>query len=557
MRIGELLVMNGLISEEQLAVALEEQRRRPAKLGEILIAKGFINESQLVEALEFQLGVPVVKLSDITFDPSSVLLVPESVARKHRIFPVGRDGSKLRLAMVDPLNQEAVKDVQKATGLRVQPMIAASAEMDEAHIRYYGADDSREELDAILREGMRLQASAIRLEARVQGMFVRYLPEGAQAHVEERVIPKAGQHALVERIKQLAGLKTDTSSLPQSGRFRMDVDHKPIDVRVSTLPSREGECLYLSLSDPYTPLLRLSETDLREEYRQTVEQMIRKTAGLIVISGPPGSGKTSFAYSLLQEIAKDGRNMITLENPIKRMMPDITQVEIAEHEGLTMARALRAALRHRPDVVMIDGMDESDTAETALLASRFGILTLGTMTGSGAFDTLGRLTGLVRDRELLAGSLSCIVSQRLVRRVCQQCAQSVPASEEELRLFETNGIPLTEDSAPSPKGVIGNFRSYITAQVSGKPALTRGEGCRLCGNTGYRGHVAVHEVLAIDDALRDRIASGESVRELERSAAQNGGKNLLFDGLLKVREGLTTAEELVKTVTQSHFIRRS
>ncbi|MBW5445815.1 AAA family ATPase [Cohnella sp. CFH 77786] len=548
MRIGELLVKNGLISDDQLAEALEEQRLRPGKLGEILIAKGFINESQLVEALEFQLGVPVVKLTEIAFDPSRCEWIPESVARKHRIFPVGRDGGKLRLAMVDPLNQEAVRDVQKATGLRVQPMIAATSDMQEALVRYYGADDPSRELEAILLESMRLQASSIRLEARPQGLFVRYFKDESRVQGEEKVIAKSGHLALADRIKQIAGLKTGSVALPQFGRFRTDVDHKPIDVRVSTLPSRDGECFYLLLSDPYTPLLTLSEMDFSENHRQKVEQAIRQTSGSIVISGPPGSGRTSLAYALLQQIAKDGRNIITLENLIKRPMPDMTQVEVAGQEGMTMARALQAALRHRPDVVMMDEIGDADTAETAMLASRFGTFVLGTMTSNGIYDTLGRLTAWVRDRELLAASLSCIVFQRLVRKVCQQCQQSVSASEEEQRLFESNGIPLAEETVPASKGVIGNFRSYLTAQVSGKPSVTRGEGCRLCGNSGYRGFVAVHEVLSIDDTLRERIAAGESARDI-RQSLHNGGRNLLFDGLQKARKGLTTADELIKSVT--------
>ncbi|TJY44520.1 hypothetical protein E5161_03850 [Cohnella pontilimi] len=551
MRIGELLIMNGWISNEQLNEALEEQRLHPAKLGEILIAKGFINEGQLVEVLEFQLGVPVVKLSETAFDPAAVHLIPDSVALKHRTLPIGKDGGKLRVAMIDPLNQEAIKEIQMVTGLRVQPLIAARSEMDEVLVRYYGEDDSREELAAILREGMKCQASAIRLEALSHGLSVRY--RTTESHPDERTLDKSKQLALVARIKRMAGMRTENMPLPQSGRFQTDVDHKPVDVRVSTLPTRYGESLYLLLSDPYTPLLQFSESDLNENDRESVDRAIRQPSGLLLFAGPPGSGRTSLAYSVAQEIAKTGRKIISLENPIGRTMPNMMQVEICEHSGLTMSFALRAALRHRPDALLIDQIADAETAEHALLASRFGPLTLATITANGVFETLGRLMACVRDTELLATSLSMIVSQRLVRRVCRQCAQAVPATEEELRHFEANGILLSEESKQSAKGVIGNFRSFVSAQVSGKPAVTRGIGCRVCGNTGYHGLIAIHESLTIDNPLRERIAERMPIREIERHARLNGCKSLVSDGLGKAREGLTTVDEVMKSVTFTHF----
>ncbi len=547
MRIGELLVMNGLITAEQLEQVLEEQQSSPVKLGEIMIGKGYINERQLAEALEFQLGVPVVKMSETASDPASVHLIPESLARKYRVLPVGRDGEKLRVAMIDPLNHEAIKQIQMVSGLRVMPMIATRTEMDEAIIRYYGSDESSEELKRILQAGIEQKVSGIHLEAAEQGLTVRFRI-GDTLH-EHGQVAKPKQPSLVERIKRMAGLTVENRSVPQFGRYRTDVDHRPVEIRVSTLPTLHGENLYLLLTDPYSPLLKLSELDFGENHLREIEQALSHPGGLLIVSGPPGAGKTSTTYSLLEHKRLDDRKIISLEDPIGRVMPGITQVEINEQSGLTMARALRAALRHKPGIVLVDGMPDADTADTALLASRFGLLIVGTMTARHVFDTLGRLMAMARDTELLASSLSCIVAQRLARRVCRQCAQSVPATDDEISRFEAADLMSREESKNAGKGTIGNFRSFVYTQTSGKPAVSRGTGCRTCGETGYRGYVAVQEVLTIDDPLRERIAKRSPVLEIEKHALQNGHKNLLHDGLVKAREGLTTVEEALKATT--------
>ncbi|WP_373231880.1 GspE/PulE family protein [Cohnella sp.] len=547
MRIGELLVMNGLITAEQLEQVLEEQQRSPVKLGEIMIGKGYINERQLTEALEFQLGVPVVKMSETTPDPASIHLIPESLARKHHVLPVGRDGEKLRVAMVDPLNHEAIKQIQMVSGLRVMPMITTRSEMDEAIVRYYGSDESSEELERILQAGIEHKVSGIHLEAAEQGLTVRFrIGDTLQEH---GMVAKPKQPSLVERIKRMAGLTVENRSVPQFGRYRTDVDHKPVEIRVSTLPTLHGENLYLLLSDPYSPLLKLSELDFGENHLREIEQSLSHPGGLLIVSGPPGAGKTSTAYSLLEHKRLDDRKIICLEDPIGRVMPGMTQVEVNEQSGLTMARALRAALRHKPDLILVDGMSDADTADTALLASRFGPLIVGTMTARHVFDSLGRLMAIARDTELLASSLSCIVSQRLARRVCRKCAQSIPATDEEIRRFEAANLMSREDSKNAAKGTFGNFRSFVFTQTSGKPAVSRGAGCRACGETGYQGYVALQEVLTIDDPLRERIAKRSPILEIEKQALHNGHKNLLYDGLVKAREGLTTVEETLKATT--------
>lgn len=546
MRIGELLVMNGLITDEQLEQGLEEQRAHPAKLGEILVGKQYINERQLVEALEFQLGIPVANLSEAAFDLAAVQLIPEYIARKYRVLPVGRDGSKLRVAMVDPLDPEAVKQIQMASGLHVLPMIAVRSEMEEAIVRYYGSDESAEELKRILQAGIDGKAEGVHLEAAEQGLNVRLrLGDTLQDHGK---VAKSLQPSLIGRIKQMAGLTAESKGkpVPQTGRIQTDVDHKPVEIRVSTLPTLHGEDLYLLLTDPYSPLLKLSELDIGESHLQEIEKSLKQPGGLLIVSGPPSSGRTSTAYSLTEHVRTDDRKTVSLEDPIVRVMPGFTQVEVSEQTGLTMARALRAALRHKPDLVLVDGVSEQDTIETVLLASRHGLKIIGTMTARHSIDTLARLMSLERDSELLASSLACIVTQRLARRVCRQCVQSAPATDEEIRRFQEAGLLSPEDLKNAAKGTIGNFRSFVYTHMSGKPAVARGSGCRACGNTGYKGRIALQEVLTIDDSLRRLIAERRPIAEIEKHVLTRGHKSLLHDGLAKAREGLTTVEEVLQ-----------
>lgn len=545
MRIGELLVMNGLITDDQLEQALEEQRAHPAKLGEIMVDKQFINERQLVEALEFQLGIPVANLSAAAFDLASVQLIPEFLARKHGVLPVGRDGGKLRVAMLDPLDHEAVKQIQMTSGLHVLPMIAVRSEMDEAIVRYYGSDESAEELKRILQAGIDLKAEGIHLEAAEHGLTVRLrLGDMLQDHGK---VAKSLQPSLIGRIKQMAGLTAESKgrAAPQTGRFQTDVDHKPVEIRVSTLPTLHGEDLYLLLTDPYSPLLKLSELELGESHLQEMEKALEQPEGLLIVSGPPGAGRTSTAYSLTEHIREEDRKTVSLEDPIVRVMPGFSQVEVNEQAGLTMARALRAALRHKPDLVLVDGLSDPDTIETALLASRHGLKIIGTMTARHAIDTLARLMSMERDSELLASSIACIIAQRLARRVCRQCVQTVPATDEEIRQFQQADLLSPEDLKNAAKGTIGNFRSFVYTHISGKPAVARGSGCRACGHTGYKGRIAIQEVLTLDEPLRKLIAERRPIAEIEKHVLARGHKSLLHDGLTKAREGLTTVEEVV------------
>ncbi|SDP05364.1 type IV pilus assembly protein PilB [Paenibacillus sp. yr247] len=545
MRIGELLVMNGIINEEQLDQALKEQARNPKKLGGIMIELGFITERQLVEALEFQLGVPVVNLNEAVFDLATVQIIDESIARKHHLVPISSGGGKIKVAMIDPLNKEAIKAIQMATGMSVQPFIAMRMEMEEAINRYYGSDTTAETLNEIIQAGVYQQARGIHIEPHEDGLMVKYRIDNTLK--SKKTLSKKMHETLFRHIKLLSNLNVSERRLPQNGRFQIKVDHKQIDIRVSTLPSINGESLFLHLTDESEPQLTISELDFSELNLQKFEKALKLPSGMILICGPDGSKNTSMLYSTLTRLASENHRIITIEDPIELRMPGITQVEVNEQLGLTFAHALRSVLRQDPNIVMVSDIHDRETFEMAIKTTLTGRMVLGAIYGGSAIKTISRLMDMNKDSHLLGASLSCVVAQRLVRRICRQCAQSVTATEDEIKLFEANQVLHSEDQK-NGKGIIGNFRTLVSTQISGKLTVTRGTGCIVCKDTGYRGVVALQEVLLIDGKLRELITGQRPIQEIESHLVQIGYKTILYDGLIKAREGITTVEEVLKTV---------
>lgn len=545
MRIGELLVMNGIITEEQLDLALKEQTRHPKKLGGILTELGFITERQLVEALEFQLGVPVVNLNETIFELPIVQLIDESIARKYHLVPISCAGGKLKVAMIDPLNKEAIKAIQMATGMSVQPFIAMRIEMEETINRYYGVDTTVETLNEIIQAGVYQQASGIHIEPHEDGLIVKYRIDSSLKN--KKTLSKHLHETLFKRIKLLANLNPSEERLPQNGRFQIKVDHKQLDIRVSTLPSVNGESLFLRLTDNSEPQLAISELEFSETNLQKFEKALGLPSGMILICGPEDSRKTSMLYSTLSRLTNENHRIITIEDPIELRMPGITQVEVNEQLGLTFAHVLRSVLRQDPNVVMVSDIHDAETFEMVIRTTLTGRMVLGAIYGSSAVKTISRLMDIKKDSHLLSASLSCIVAQRWVRRICRQCAQSLPATEDEIKLFEAHAV-LHSDDQKNGKGIIGNFRTLVSTQISGKLTVTRGTGCRVCNDTGYRGVVALQEVLLIDGKLRELITGQRPIQEIENHLVQIGYKTILYDGLLKVREGITTVEEVLKTI---------
>jgi type IV pilus assembly protein PilB len=574
MRIGELFVMNGLITEEQLEQVLKQQVHTKKKLGEILIDMELITERQLVEVLEFQLGFPVVNMYETPLDMNTVQLIPEALARKHCVIPIERKNGKIKVAMADPLNYDAIEEIRMATNMSVQPVIAIRSEVEQAIMRNYGMKESVDELmddldrleikdeaqeandqgspivklvNQIIQSAVQQKASDIHVDPQEKQLIVKYRIDGVLR--TEKALPKHMQGVLTARLKIIAKLNIAERRLPQDGRIQMHIDNRRIDIRVSTLPTVHGESIVLRILDQSAGIKKISELGLSESNRLKFEKIIQRPNGIILISGPTGSGKTSTLYSALGQLNGEDVKIITVEDPVEYQMAGVTQVQVNSQIGLTFASGLRSILRQDPNIVMVGEVRDAETAEIAVRASLTGHLVLSTIHTNSAVSTISRLIDMGIDSYLIASSLSCVVAQRLVRRVCRECAQQVPAREDEMRLFAAHGL-LSEEEAPlasTGTGVV--IRAAASKLADGTVMVTRGKGCGTCNKTGYRGRIAVHELLVVDEPLRRLIVQNRPVNELQQHLEQHGFKNMLYDGLLKVRDGSTTVEEVLKAVS--------
>lgn len=558
MRFGELMVAQGMITREQLEECLRRQAQEKKKLGAVLVDSGYATERQIAEVLEFQLGYPSVSLFDEQPDEAAVRLIPEALARRHAVIPWRRTGDKLLLAMEDPLDYDAIEEVRLATGLEVQPVIATPTDIGQAISRLYGLQNSLEEMmvvlaqpldedageaaqdaqhpsspvarlvDQIIQAAVAARASDIHIEPQEGDVLVRFRVDGALR--TEKQLPKHMQHVLAARIKILARLNIAERRLPQDGRIQLSAGSRTVDIRVSTLPGVHGESIVLRLLDQSAGIKSLAELGFADRHRRLFEQALARPNGLILITGPTGSGKTSTLYSALHRLNRPDVKIVTVEDPVEYRLAGITQVQVHAAIGLTFATGLRSILRQDPNVVMVGEIRDAETAEIAVRASLTGHLVLSTLHTNSAVATIGRLADMGVEPYLVASSLACIVAQRLVRRVCRDCAAKVPMRAEERHLLAACGLLPDAGGAPSPV------------------MLTRGAGCANCRKTGYKGRIAVHEVLVADEGLRRLIAQNADAETIRQHARERGYRTMLEDGLDKVLAGLTTTEELLRAV---------
>lgn len=545
-RLGDLLVEAGVITNDQLDYALTN-KSRDEKLGDFLIRENYLTEQQLIEVLEFQLGIPHINLNQYSIEPELLQLVPAELAKRANIMPIRRDKNRLFIAMADPMDYFAIEEVRMATGCQIETSIAAKDDLYRTITKYYDLQESMEAaltdlgvnapeaqqeitdeespivrlVNQIIANGVAQRASDIHFDPQETEFRVRYRVDGQLR--TERSLPKHMQNMLAARVKIMGGLNITENRVPQDGRIKTTVNFKPIDIRLSTLPTIFGEKIVMRILDLSNAATDVDKLGLNSKNEQLFRKMIARPNGIVLITGPTGSGKSTTLYAALSHLNKEGVNIITVEDPVEYQLDGINQIQVKEEVGLTFAAGLRSILRQDPDIVMIGEIRDLETAEIATRASLTGHLVLSTLHTNSAVESISRLHDMGIEPFLISSSLVGVVAQRLVRRVCRDCGQTVPATDREKEIFAEVGM---------------------TVQT-----VIRGRGCPACNHTGYRGRLAIHEILPVDRTIKDFILQKTSVSLIRNYMKEAGYHTLVEDGLLKVLDGYTTTEEVLHVAT--------
>ena len=568
-RIGELLVKANKITPEQLREALSHQQGEGGRIGTHLVKLGFLDDEELVEFLSQRYGVPAINLAEIEVDETIIKVIPPDVARKYTILPVSKAGAKLTIAMVDPTNVFAMDDIKFMTGYNVEPVVASESALREAIDRYYGtthsielkkvmediadSDDAdlevleeEEDLDLatleqaseeapvvrlvniILTDAIKRDASDIHIEPYEKEYRVRYRIDGILYEMMRP--PLKLKEAITSRLKIMAKLDIAEKRLPQDGRIKIKTRVanrvKDLDFRVSVLPTIFGEKVVMRLLDKDQLMLDMTKLGFEAESLRRFEQAIFRPYGMVLVTGPTGSGKTNTLYSAISRINSPETNIMTAEDPVEFNLSGINQVQMKEQIGLNFATALRSFLRQDPNVILVGEIRDFETAEVGIKAAMTGHLVLSTLHTNDAPSSINRLMNMGIEPFLVASSVHLVVAQRLVRRICTQCKEPIDVPAQAL----TN-IGFTSDEVKTLQ-------------------LFRGRGCDGCSGTGYRGRIGLYETMEVDDEVRELILSGGSAYELRQKAIQNGMVSLRESGLQKIRDGVTSIEEVMRETLQ-------
>jgi type IV pilus assembly protein PilB len=557
-RIGELLVQRNLITADQLQKARQEARSKGERLGHQITKLGYLQESELTDFVAKQYGLPTIDLGDFEVDPDVIRLVPEEVATKHTVVPVNRAGATLILATADPSNIFAIDDIKFLTGYNVEVVVASEDQIKAAIDRYYDQSSSfadvmgdlevedlelvqddddvdvselaRESEDApvvklvnlILTDAVKRNASDIHIEPYEKEFRVRYRIDGVLYEVMKP--PLKLRNAITSRVKIMSELDIAERRLPQDGRIKLKMGRgKEMDFRVSVLPTLFGEKVVLRLLDKGN--LQLDMTKLGFEQRQldVFQDCIHRPYGMVLVTGPTGSGKTTTLYSALSELNKVSENISTAEDPVEFNLAGINQVQMHEDIGLNFAAALRSFLRQDPDIIMVGEIRDFETAEIAIKAALTGHLVLSTLHTNDAPSTVNRLLNMGIEPFLVASSVNCILAQRLARRICEECKD---------KDVETVKQALLD--------------AGCTEEEASKAVVYKGRGCRNCSDTGYKGRVALYEVMELTEPLKEFVLNGASAMELKREAIRGGMTTLRRSALNKLLEGTTTLSEVLR-----------
>ncbi|MGB4682072.1 MAG: ATPase, T2SS/T4P/T4SS family [Dethiobacteria bacterium] len=546
-RLGDVLVEAGVITEQQLQETMTEQVATHKRIGQLLIEKRLITEEELVEVLEKQLGLPRVNLYNYNINPEVATSIPLYLAKRHLVIPIDKQGNTLKLAMADPMNIIAIDDVEMLTGMKVEPVLASESSIAQTIDQLFSlaetveegaaaenhTDEEIEQLRALVEEAPIVRvvnslihqavsegASDIHIEPQEKGVRVRMRIDGILHDM--MTPPKDVQPLIVSRIKIMANLDIAERRMPQDGRITIQVGLKDVNLRVSTMPTIHGEKVVIRILDREKVILPLDKLGFSEKNYRTFLNFLLSHTGMILVTGPTGSGKTTTLYSALNYLNRAEDNIITVEDPVEYRLDGINQVQVNPRINFTFANALRSILRQDPNVIMIGEIRDLETAEMATRAALTGHLVLSTLHTNDACSTISRLLDMGVDSYLITSSLVGVIAQRLVRRVCEHCREEYELSAEEKALFQ---------------------------KAFGKEAPDRlicGGGCRYCNETGYRGRFAIHEVLPMTREIVRLVLQRASTEELFEKAVEQGMVPLLQDGLRRIENGETTVEEVIR-----------
>jgi type IV pilus assembly protein PilB len=562
-RLGELLVSKGLITTRQLDDALQEQKISGNKLGTSLVKLGFMSEKQLVSFLSKHYGVPAIDLSEVEVDPEAIKLIPADVVYKYQVLPIKRVGGTLRVAMSDPSNILAIDDIKFLTSCHVEVFVSTESAIKVAIDRHYDPSSTISEImmgsiseeekmelleeaddvdinelqqasedapvvrlvNMILNEAIKRRASDIHLEPYEKVFRVRLRLDGVLNDFMKP--PMKMKNAIISRVKIMAKLNIAERRLPQDGRIKMKLGRdKEMDFRVSVMPTLFGEKVVLRLLDKSNLQLDMTKLGFEETPLTHFKEAIHKPFGMVLVTGPTGSGKTTTLYSALAELNQITENISTAEDPVEFNLMGINQVQMHEEIGLNFATALRSFLRQDPDIIMVGEIRDFETAEIAIKAALTGHLVLSTLHTNDAPSTINRLLNMGIEPFLVASSVNLIAAQRLARVNCESCKTSIQVSPQMLMNL---GV--------APDDIQG-FTCY------------KGVGCAQCNNTGYKGRVALYEVMPVREEIRELILQGASASEIKKEGIRLGMKTLRQTALTKLREGITTVEEVLKATVE-------
>ena len=548
-RLGDILLEAGKITKEQLETGLKAQTNNSKRLGEIFIELGFLTETEMIDTLSKQLSISKVDLEKIYIDPEIARSIPKNAAQKHILIPLYLKENVLVVAMMDPLNVNAIDDIMFLTKRKIEPVITSKKSIERAIELFFNRqitdraiEDLKREYDdgdektstevtediqnapavrltnSIINNAIAVKASDIHIEPFENHVSVRYRVDGVLS--ENTRIPPYLYSSVSTRIKIMSGMNIAEKRLPQDGRVEMTIENKSYDFRISSLPTIHGEKIVVRILDKSDTILKRDMLALTKHENELIDKILSRPHGIILLTGPTGSGKTTTLYTMLAEINKPDKNIVTIEDPVEYHMEGINQVLVNTKSGLTFAAGLRSILRQDPDIIMVGEIRDSETAQIAIRAAITGHLVLSTLHTNDAPGAIVRLVDMGVQSYLVADAIIGVIAQRLVRRLCPDCKEVYDADEIEQEIMQIN-----------------------------KPTkLYRAIGCPACNNSGYRGRIPIHEVMVLDKAHRQLIEDGGNAEELRGLAIEKGMMNLYESCKILVLDGKTSLTEMVKVV---------